>query len=283
MNPLLYLPLALVTYTSLGIILLISLPELELPLYEAAASGNTAQVSALLATGASPHAGLLVQAAWPAAVTSLLGLVRAQQPRIEPTDLEHLLGSHHSCSILEHAWPPQVYFRRPLATTSPLWIASERGHLDSVSALLGAGASPDLGFYAGPCGSIGWSTPLHVAVVGGHLVVVSALLAAGADAHAGESAGPWGWARVESPLATALFADVPRPQILAVMEALLTQGRVDPSIQGSMFLGLPGPSPLDEAEDEERGHPAEFGQLLRRYTTSEAVGQDAAATAKGEL
>jgi len=286
-GPLAYLLLALVVYTSLGVTLLISLPELELPLYKAAASGDTARVTALLASKASPHAGLLVQAALPAAVTSLLGLVRPQQPRIEPTDLEqqhaaveHLLGS---CSVLEHA-PPQVYFRRPLATTSPLWIACERGHLDSVTALLAAGAAPDLGFSAGPCGSIGWSTPLHVAVVGGHVKIVSALLAAGADALAGESAGPWGWARMDSPLSTALFADVPRPQILEVMEVLLAQGKVDPSIRGSVFFGMPGPSPLEEAEDEERGHPKEFARLLRRYTPDAAAGQEVGDTAtKGEL
>jgi hypothetical protein len=271
---------ALLGYTVGGIALLIWLAPSarESELYSASATGDAAAIATLLERGASPHVGQVSD--W----EPLLRLLQPAQPPPPAGNEEYAMVVDRllldSCSLLQQAWPPE-FFRRPFSATTPLWIAAELGHTESVHALLAGGASPNAGFTAGPCGSIGWSTPLHVAVVGGHSGIVSALLQAGADPYAGESAGPWGLARVDTPLSTALLADVPLSTALDVMETLLEQGKADPSRHGSIFVGLPGPSPLEEAEDEQRGHPVEFRRLLRRYATAAADGSEGVAAAAG--
>eukprot|EP00658_Telonema_sp_P-2_P059737 TRINITY_DN48871_c0_g1_i1.p2 TRINITY_DN48871_c0_g1~~TRINITY_DN48871_c0_g1_i1.p2 ORF type:complete len:194 (+),score=48.62 TRINITY_DN48871_c0_g1_i1:3-584(+) len=64
---------------------------------------------------------------------------------------------------------------------SAVFVASKEGHLEALTALLQAGASPETGATLGPAGLIERQSPLHVAVENGHVAVVEALLKAGAN------------------------------------------------------------------------------------------------------
>ena len=63
---------------------------------------------------------------------------------------------------------------------SPLWIAAAGGHLDTVRALVEAGASTNQATKIGVA-------PLHIAAAGGHLEVVRVLIESGA--RTGQTAG----------------------------------------------------------------------------------------------
>ena len=93
----------------------------------------------------------------------------------------------------------------PFVTATPLWGACAAGHTKAVETLLRGGAAPDGGYVVGPGGSVGWSSPLHAAAAGGHVQTLAALLTAGADASAlGECTGPFGLVRCDHPLYAAV-------------------------------------------------------------------------------
>ncbi|KAL3155100.1 hypothetical protein ABBQ38_011161 [Trebouxia sp. C0009 RCD-2024] len=100
---------------------------------------------------------------------------------------------------------------------TPLWLASDVGHADSVEALLKARADKNSAAFLRPTKSFrGGTTPLHQAAVRGHASVVRLLLAYSADANAQAGDG-------RSPLMVSAVAGH-----VEVVKLLLTDG-ADPS------------------------------------------------------
>jgi ankyrin repeat protein len=111
------------------------------PLLEASYRGNLNVVTALIAAGADPNAARPVPAGSP------------------------------------FVWEKAPVYGHVEAGSTPLLVASERGHLDVVRALIAAGADVNANVV------IGWK-PLQVASADGNLGMVTALIAAGADVNA---------------------------------------------------------------------------------------------------
>jgi hypothetical protein len=89
------------------------------------------------------------------------------------------------------------------AQRSELYGAAGAGDLAAVTALLKGGASPHVGWTAGPHGWFVSVTPLLAAARYGAADVVAALLTAGASADAGFGVGPLGCFASQTPLSAA--------------------------------------------------------------------------------
>jgi len=139
---------------------------------------------------------------------------------------------------------------------TPLYAAALGCHSEAASALLAAGAPPELGLSSGPFGLLEAETPLSVAIEAGCSDLVSSLLAAGASPQRGESLGPLGTLASGTPQAMVSVASDDE----ATIAELLKMG-ASPNDGFSFLLGWAFETPLSLAAG--RGHQRVVAHLLQ--------------------
>eukprot|EP01043_Picozoa_sp_COSAG02_P044069 COSAG02_NODE_3894_length_6073_cov_145.788919_1_plen_294_part_00 len=137
---------------------IMALPATNSPLYNAALTGDTERVEALLARGYRIHTGRHVK--MPCIGRLLYNktplAVAAEHGRVDC--VRALLSAGASPNVGESVGPLGTVRR-----VSPLFLATVEGHSQCVSTLLKVGgASPNLGMQKGPWGVLTSTTPLYV-------------------------------------------------------------------------------------------------------------------------
>jgi ankyrin repeat protein len=229
------------------------------PLWHSVHHRHEASTDALLASGASPNAGLGVGPFGLMAYFTPLELAAMQG---DTGTVRKLLAAGANPNAGSTVGPFGL-----LATMSPLRAAAAAGHADVCAALLEAGAHPGTGGALGPLGSMSATSPLWEAAVGGNTDAVRALVNGGAPLSDGLTLGPAGMFGAYNAVDYALAAGH-----MEAAELLLSAGaRPSDNSRGAPLLSyLVGADLLGSSLI--RMHSTAMAQLSRRAAAAAATG-----------